>query len=127
MLTAANVHGSPVFEVLVDAIASVKGKRGRSRKRPEKLHADKGYDYPRYRQFLRKLGIKVRVAWRRVESSQRLGRWRWVVGRTFRGWPRTVDWWCAMSARLTSTKPSTNWHIYTPALNSYRINSEMRS
>ena len=44
MLTAANVHDSMVFEELIDAIEPVKGPRGRPRKRPQKLHADKAYD-----------------------------------------------------------------------------------
>lgn len=82
MLTAANVHDSTVFEEIIDSTAPIKGARGRPRKRPDKLHADKGYDYPRCRQFLRKRGIKVRIARRGVESSERLGRWRWVVERT---------------------------------------------
>lgn len=83
MLTGANVHDSKVFEELVDSIAPVKGKRGRPRKRPDKLHADKGYDYPRCRRVLQKRGIKARIARRGVENSERLGRYRWVVERTF--------------------------------------------
>ena len=76
MHTAANVHDSTVFEELVDSVLPVKDKRGRPRKRPDKLHADKGYDYPRCRRFLSKRGIKVRIARRGLESSERLGRWR---------------------------------------------------
>jgi len=83
MLTAANVHDSMVFEELVDSLPPVKGKSGRPRKRPDKLHADKGYDYPRCRRFLDKRSIKVRIASCGLESSERLGRWRWVVERTF--------------------------------------------
>ncbi len=50
VLTAANVHDSKVFEELVDAVEPIKRPgRGRPRKRPEKLHADKAYDYPRCR------------------------------------------------------------------------------
>ena len=81
-LTGAHVHDSKVFEVLIDSIAPVKGKRGRPRRRPEKLHADKGYDYARCRRFLRKRGIQARIARRGVESSEKLGRHRWVVERT---------------------------------------------
>jgi len=81
-LTGAHVHDSKVFEDLIDSIVPVKGKRGRPRRRPEKLHADKGYDFPRCRRFLRKRGIKARIARRGVESSERLGRHRWVVERT---------------------------------------------
>ncbi len=78
----AQVHDSKVFEELVDGVEPVKGARGRPRKRPEKLHADKGYDYERCRRFLHRRGIKARIARRGVQSSQRLGRHRWVVERT---------------------------------------------
>ena len=81
-LTGAHVHDSKVFEVLVDSIAPVKGKRGGPRRRPDKLHADRGYDYARCRRFLRKRGIKASIARRGVESSEKLGRHRWVVERT---------------------------------------------
>jgi IS5 family transposase len=47
-----------------------------------KLHADKGYDYPRCRQALRARSIISRIARRGVESGERLGRYRWVVERT---------------------------------------------
>ncbi len=46
---------------------------------PEKLHADKGYDFRHCRQYLHRRGIEVRIARRGVESSSRLGRSRWVV------------------------------------------------
>jgi transposase len=83
MLTAANVHDSTLFEELIDTVAPIQGTRGRPRKRPNKLHADKGYDYPRCRRYVNKRGIKVRIARRGIESNERLGRWRWVVERTF--------------------------------------------
>ncbi len=47
-LTGANVHDSKVLAELVDSIVPVWGQRGRPRKRPGKLHADKGYDFPRF-------------------------------------------------------------------------------
>jgi hypothetical protein len=47
--------------------------------RPDKLHADKGYDYPRCRNYLRHRGIGCRIARRGIESSDKLGRFRWVV------------------------------------------------
>ena len=85
MLSAANVHDSKVLEEAVDTISPIKGPRGRPgrpRKRPKKLHADKGYDFPRCRNALRKKGIKARIARRGIDSSERLGRHRWVVERT---------------------------------------------
>jgi transposase len=55
---------------------------GYRRKRPDKVHADKGYDFPRCRRFLTLRGIRVRIARRGKESSERLGRHRWVVERS---------------------------------------------
>ena len=82
-ITAANVHDSMMLEEMIDAIEPVKGPRGRPRKRPEKLHGDKGYDYRRCRQALHKRHIKPRIARRGMDSSERLGRHRWVAERTF--------------------------------------------
>jgi transposase len=84
-LTAANVHDSKLLEPLVDAVQPIRrpiGASGRPRKRPAKLHADKGYDFPEKRRALRRRGITPRIARRGVESSERLGRHRWVVERT---------------------------------------------
>jgi transposase len=84
-LSAANVHDSKLLEPVVDAVEPIRrprGAPGRPRKRPAKLHADKGYDYPEKRRALRRRGITPRIARRGVESSERLGRFRWVVERT---------------------------------------------
>ena len=86
-LTAANVHDSKQLEPLVDAIPPIRqpvGQPGRPRFRPKKLHGNKGYDYPPHRRALRR-GIIPRIARRGIESSERLGRHRWVVERTI-GW-----------------------------------------
>lgn len=53
--------------------------------RRHKLDADKAYDIPRCRRFLHRRRIKVRIARKGIESSQRLGRHRWVIERTL-GW-----------------------------------------
>ena len=84
-LSAANVHDSKLLEPLVDAVEPIRrptGEPGRPRKRPAKLHGDKGFDYPHLRQALRQRGITPRMARRGVESSERLGRFRWVVERS---------------------------------------------
>lgn len=50
-----------------------------TRHRPAKLHADKAYDVRALRDEVRRRGIAVRIARKGVESSERLGRHRWVV------------------------------------------------
>jgi transposase len=67
---------------VIDAIPPIKRPRGRPRRRPAKLHADKAYDIPRCRRFLRRRRIAARIARKGVDSSARLGRHRWVVERT---------------------------------------------
>ena len=77
--SAANVHDSEVSEEALDAIEPIEKPRGR---RPKKLHADKAYNSPRCRKALRERYITPRIARRGIESSEKLGRYRWVVQRT---------------------------------------------
>ena len=84
-LSAANAHDSTQLLPLVDAIPPIigpRGRPGRPRKRPAKLHADKAYDSSDLRRALRARGITPRIARRGIDSSERLGRHRWVVERT---------------------------------------------
>jgi transposase len=81
-ITAANVNDCVVFERLMEAIPAVKGPWGRPRRRPGKVHADKGYDVPRCRAYLTRRGIGCRIARVGIEPKDRLGRHRWVVERT---------------------------------------------
>ena len=83
ILTGANRHDGTMLAPTLDAVPPVRsGKRGRPRRRPAKLHADKAYDNRRCRRECRERGITPRIARRGVESGQRLGRHRWVVERT---------------------------------------------
>ena len=84
-LSAANAHDATQLLPLVDAIPPIigpRGKPGRPRKRPAKLHADKAYDSSTLRRALRARGITPRIARRGIDSSKRLGRHRWVVERS---------------------------------------------
>lgn len=49
---------------------------------PDKLHADKGYDYPELRDWLRSRRIVPRIARKGIESSEKLGKHRWVIERS---------------------------------------------
>ena len=82
LVSGANRHDSVMLERCIDALPAVKGLSGKPRRWPSKLHADKGDDYARCRAHLRSHGIKSRIARRGMESSQRLGKHRWVVERT---------------------------------------------
>jgi transposase len=84
-LSPANAHDAIQLLPLVDAIPPIigpRGKPGRPRKRPAKLHGDKAYDSLPLRRALRARGITPRFARRGIDSSERLGRHRWVVERT---------------------------------------------
>lgn len=78
LLSAANTHDSTMFEPLLETNPAVRCRRGRSgrpRRRPDKLHADKGYDY-RLPRLPAHHGIKVRIARRAIEDKSKLGRIR---------------------------------------------------
>jgi transposase len=83
-LSGANRHDSRMLLSTLDAVPNVRTRhRGRPRRRPGKLHADKAYDHRRCRSECRARGIIPRITRRGIESSARLGRHRWVVERTF--------------------------------------------
>jgi transposase len=66
----------------VDAVPPVRGKRGRPRRRPQRLYADRGYDSDPHRQELRRRRITPVIARRNTEHGSGLGTVRWVVERT---------------------------------------------
>ena len=82
-VTGGNRHDVTQLIPLVDAVPPVPGRVGRPRRRPERLTADRGYDYPAYRRQLRERGITPEIARRQTEHGSGLGRVRWVVERTF--------------------------------------------
>lgn len=82
-LSGANRHDRPMLAPTLDAIPSLRSRwRGRPRGRPSKRHADKAYDAKVRRQECRARRIALRIARKGIESSEKLGRHRWVVERT---------------------------------------------
>lgn len=81
-ISAANTHDSQGLEPLVRGIPPIRSRRGPLRRRPARLHGDKGCDFDRLHTWLRSRTITPRIARRGIESSQRLGRHRWTVERT---------------------------------------------
>jgi transposase len=80
-VTAANVADTTMFAAVLDDVPPVRTPSGRRRTRPAAVHADKGYDSAANRTWLRRRGIRSRIARRGMESSARLGRQRWKVER----------------------------------------------
>src|ERR687886_2443244 len=81
-VSAANTHDSLALIPLVQAVPAIRSRCGPRRRRPDRLHADKGYDYDHLRTWLRARRITPRIARRGIETSTRLGRHRWVVERS---------------------------------------------
>ncbi len=82
-LTGANRNDSQEALAVVDAIPLLQGERGRPRHRPDCVIGDRGYDAQAIRQGLRIRRITPWLAMRNTEHGSGLGRWRWVIERTF--------------------------------------------
>jgi transposase len=80
-VTAANVNDTIMFQAVLEDVPPIRTPSGRRRTRPGKVHADKAYDSGANRAYLRRRGIRPRIARRGVESSVRLGRHRWRIER----------------------------------------------
>ena len=79
-VSGVNRHDSVMMAEALDAIPPLRNpRRGRPRRRPDKLHADKADNAKARRRERRARGIGSRIARRGVESRETLGRHRWVV------------------------------------------------
>src|SRR6266542_155310 len=105
-LTGGNRHDVTQLIALVDRVPPVRGKVGRPRQRPKRVSADRGYDYDSHRRQLRQRGIVPEIARRKTEHGSGLGRYRWVVERTFAWLHHSNDCSSATSGAATSTKHS---------------------
>jgi transposase len=88
-LTGGNAHDLTELESLVEAIPAVAGRRGRARRRPGQLYADRAYDSDPHREMLRRKGITPYIGRRGDVHGSGLGFFRWVV-------ERTVAWYHGM-------------------------------
>jgi transposase len=82
-LTGGNRYDVTQLIPLVDRIPAVRGVIGRPRRQPDQLIADRGYDSQSHRRKLRQRGITPKIARRETAHGSGLGRYRWVVERTF--------------------------------------------
>jgi IS5 family transposase len=106
VVTAANVNDTTMFQAVVEDIPPVCTPAGRRRTRPVKVHADKGYDSHANRAYLRRRGIRPRIARRGIEPSTRLGRHRWKV-------ERSLSWLsCFRRLQLRWDRDSGRWFAF---------------
>ncbi|ADJ47435.1 IS4 family transposase [Amycolatopsis mediterranei S699] len=75
-ISAANTHASHALKPLVNALPAIRSRRGPRRRKPVKLHADKAYDIPALRHWLRRRGIIPRITRKGIESAEKLGEHR---------------------------------------------------
>jgi transposase len=73
LLTPGQAHESTQFESLLNAF-QIRRPSGQVRKRPERLAADKGYDFPRIRRWLRRHGIQAVIPPRKRTGKPKAGR-----------------------------------------------------
>ncbi|MBU3865741.1 IS5 family transposase [Streptomyces sp. 4503] len=83
LLTGGNRNDVTQFVPLIEAVPPVRGRRGRPRRRPDTLYADRGYDHDKYRKQVRAVGITPVIARRGTEHGSGLGVHRWVVEQSF--------------------------------------------
>lgn len=91
---------------LIKAAPPIRGKRGRPRRRPEAVYADRGYDHDTYRRRVRELGITPKIARRGTEHASGLGVYRWVANLRSRSCTTSAACVSAGRSATTSTKRS---------------------
>src|SRR3984957_3737768 len=82
-LTGANRSDSQEALALVDAIPALQGERGRPKPRPQSVVGGRGLGREAIPPSLACPNIVPWLAKRNTEHGSGLGRWRWVVERTF--------------------------------------------
>jgi hypothetical protein len=68
-VSAANVNDHRMLDDVIDGVRPVRQPVGRPRKRPGKLHGDKGYDYRSCRKALARRRIKARIARKGIAAA----------------------------------------------------------
>lgn len=81
-LTGAHRNDVTQLLPLLDKIPAVRGRRGRPRRRPDRLYADRGYDHDTHRRQVRAKGVRPVIGHRGTPHGSGLGVYRWVVEQT---------------------------------------------
>ena len=120
ILTGGNRNDVTQLLPLLDAVPPIRGRRGRPRRKPRELFADRGYDHDKYRRLLRARGITPRIARRGVPHGSGLGRHRWVVERGIAWLHAFKRLRPATSAEPTSTSDCSNSPAHSSATDNCR-------
>jgi transposase len=107
-LTGGHRHDVTQLLPLLDAIPPIRGLRGRPRRKPRELFADRGYDFDKHRRLLRERGITPRIARRGQAHGFGLGKIRWVVERAIACWTPSNGSAPTTNAAPTSTSAYSN-------------------
>jgi transposase len=102
-ISGANLHDSQALIPLVKGIPPIRSRCGPRRRRPAKLHADKGYDYGHLRRWLSARGIRHRIA-RKAWTAP--SGWAATAGPSNAPWPGSPA--AADSTAATNEKPGTS-------------------
>ena len=82
-LTGGNRNDVTQLMPVIQDIPPVRGCRGRPRRPPDTVYADRADDHDKYRKQVRAVGVTPVIARRGTEHGSGLGQYRWVVEQTF--------------------------------------------
>jgi transposase len=82
-LTSGNRNDVTQLMPLIQTILPVRGRRGRPRRRPATVFADRAYDHDKYRRQVQAVGVTPVIARRGTAHGSGLGKYRWGVEQTF--------------------------------------------
>lgn len=105
-ISGANMHDSQGLEPLIRGIPPIRSRRGPRRRRPAKLHADKGYDYDHLRRWLRSRGIGHRIARKGVGPPPGSAATAGSSNEPCPGWPAADACTAATNASPSTSSPS---------------------
>jgi hypothetical protein len=114
VLTGGNRNDVIGLEPLLDPVPNVRGRRGRPRRRPSTVYADRAYDHDKYRRRLRARGIGTRIARRGEPHGSGLGVVRWVVERAiawYHGMKRLRIRWERRDDMHEASPPGPKWSM----------------
>ncbi|MDQ0694014.1 transposase [Streptomyces sp. W4I9-2] len=103
-ISGANLHDIQALIPLVKGIPPIRSRRGRRRRKPGKLHADKGYDYNHLRRWFASEASPTASPARELSPHNA---WAATAGPWNARWHGSVD--AAASTAATSAEPTTSW------------------